>query len=229
MAQAKEQLPLKLTRARVPLAEDAAVIAPLAKAVAHRLLDEERRRSRVPLVEEDEEPVRLRVPKAVAEAVQADPAAAVRAMAKAAEEKLAAITEKNLAVGQRSVDGGALTTGPEQGPGFPVNEDPTAFTNWESEQPPTWKGFYDVTDHKSGTLNARWWFGGAFWQKGDPEEARRTGVRLSMLSHLQFSTQYAWRGLRECPSDPYPLPPYVMAALPPGVGIDGKYVKRKRA
>lgn len=209
MAQEKEQLPLNLKRTRITLVRQRFAV-----------------RKRLALLEEEgDEEVRLRVPTAVAQAVHADPAAAVRAMARKAEEELAAITAGNVAVTQRSVDG-TMLPGIAQGPGFLVNEDVALYTSWESKERPTWVGFYDVTDHESGTLNTRWWWGAESWLKGDPQAAAMTRSRLAEITHEDFVKNYAWRGLKERPRDAYPLPPYVLEDLPPGAPVDGKYVKR---
>lgn len=165
-------------------------------------------RARIPLVEEvepvrpskrlpleDTEEVHLRVPTAVAKVVTADPAASVKALAEEAQRRLATITEQNL---------------PAEG--WPANEDPEVFTNWETEAAPKCIGFWDVTDHKSGTLNVRWWFGGVWWTKGHPDDAS-----APRLSHDQFKTQYAWRGLRNPPPDAYPCPPYRGHEAPVGI------------
>lgn len=178
-------------------------------------------RARVPLEDDDDlMPVRLRVPKAVAAVVEGDPASAIRALAKASEVLLAKISETNMPVGQAVIDG-QLRTMPagsaESRQGWPANENPEMYTGWFIENEPHWKGFYDVTDHASGTLSARWWFGGVWWQKGDPREAQQTGVTLTRLSHEQFKTQYAWRGLREGKANwPYFCPPYNAKELPAG-------------
>lgn len=189
-------------------------------------------RGRVPLLE-DEEDLPIRLPKKVAAAVLADPAGAVKAMAKAAEDKLAALTANGTAVDVIQVDGELRTPTPERAldqsrAGWPVNENAALYTNWESNVDPVWQGFYDVTDSKTGTLNARWWWVPLvkFWVQGDPlDPGRRNTV---CLTAWQFRESYAWRGLRECPVEAYPIPPYRVEHLPPGAAVNGKYIKRTR-
>lgn len=186
-------------------------------------------RARIPLLEDGEE-VRLRVPTAVAQAVQADPAAVVRAMARAAEEKLKEITEKNIPVRE----------------GWPTNEDPDYYTPWATTEPPAFDGLYDVTDNRSGTLNARWWFCGTqgplmWFAEGPPPldlddvvralsagRSPRLKPTAKAVMHDEFIGErgLAWRGLRQQPRDPYPVPPYWPPHLPPGAAINGKYIKR---
>lgn len=159
-------------------------------------------RQRVPLEEYEE--LRIRVPRRVAEAVEADPAAAMKAMARAGEEKLAALGTK--------------------GPGFPADE-PRIFTPWATAWAPTWDGWYDVTDSLTGTMNERWWYcgssGSRAWFTKSPQEK---GARRMM--HDEFvERSLAWRGLKEAPPS-YPTPPYWPQLLPDSVAIDGKYIKR---
>lgn len=192
-------------------------------------------RGRVPLLE-DEEDLPIRLPKQVAAAVAADPAGAVRAMAKASEDKLAALTASGTAVDVIQVDGELRTPTPERAldqsrAGWPVNEDATLYTNWESTALPHWAGFYDVTDSKTGTLNARWWWAPQtdFWITDDPlAPPRKNGKIPSSMTGAQFRESYAWRGLKREPVDAYPVPPYQVEYLPAGVAISGKYLKRTR-
>lgn len=100
---------------------------------------------------------------------------------------------------------------------------------WESKERPPMVGLWEVTDHKTGTLVARWWFGGVWWLKTDDP---RYAVRTPGLSHEQFATQYAWRGLRRPHSDVYPCPPYtsfelVARAKREGHSIATPYVRFK--
>lgn len=83
-----------------------------------------------------------------------------------------------------------------------------ARSEWskDGERPPL-NGWWEVTDHKTGALLARWWYDGD-WSKGDPKDKVST-----WLSHAQFMTQYAWRGLQLPHPDVYPCPPYVSTNL----------------
>jgi hypothetical protein len=160
----------------------------------------------------------------VAAAVKADPAAAIKALSDAAVKKLEAITNGEKSIREVEVDGKIVPVVSDQKEGFPINEDPNYFTHWECVHMPQWPGFYDVTDHKSGTLNARWWWGGlGHWFDGDPQVKK-----AKEIPHSVFQLHYAWRGLKQMPRDAYPVPPYDVNALPPGVAIDGKYIKRTR-
>lgn len=155
---------------------------------------------RVPLLDDEPAPTR-RIP-----LEEPDPAARVRAMAEASQRKLEEITTSGTAVEQVIIDGQLRPVptselGSRQG--WPVNEDPNLYTNWATEGDPPLNGFWDVTDHKTGTLSARWWFDGLLWVKGDPRERGAT-----RLTSEQFRTQYAWRGLREPGLDTYECPPY---------------------
>lgn len=180
-------------------------------------------RPRVPLIE-DEEEIRVRLPKAAAAAVQANPEAAVRALAEQAQRQLAEITDKNVPVGQVLVDGQLRQENvTEKLPDSWLHLGAEAYSPWESKEDPPRPGTWMVTDHKTGAMLKLWWFGGAYWYKGDP---RLKGT--TVLSADQFRSQYAWRGLKECPSWPYPVPPYSPQELPHGAGLDGKYVKRTR-
>lgn len=184
---------------------------------------------RTALLELEDEEFRVRLPTKVAQAVANDPAAAVKALAAAGEKMLADITAQNKPIGQTLIDGKLVPESPNAAgahAGWPANEDPSIYSPWFTEEAPYWKGFYDVTDHKTGTLNARWWFGGVWWYKGDPSDI---GHRGTALTHDDFKKQYAWRGGQEGVVDknwPYTNPPYNIAELPPGVPFVGKYIRR---
>ena len=97
---------------------------------------------------------------------------------------------------------------------FPAEDqviDPDAFlpkSAWETKEDPPCPGWWEVTDHKTGTLLARWWFDGVWWKKGDPRVRGQAGMNRD-----QFRSQYAWRGLREPHADVYPCPPYASKDL----------------
>lgn len=175
---------------------------------------------RTPLLELDEETIQVRLPTKVAAAIQADPAAAVKALARKAEEELAKITEANKAIGQKIVDGKLVSEPANEAgmhTGWPVNEDPAKYSSWFVELPPHWKGFYDVTDIVTGTLNTRWWWDGEDWLDGDQKP----------ITHDRFRATYAWRGHRPGAALAWPYaPPYIITELPPGVPYAGKYVRR---
>lgn len=219
MARHVQQAELPLVRARVPLLEDEEPAkSNYAKRVEKMMSTRAER--------EDDEIIQVRLPTKVAQAVQADPGAAVRALAKAGEEMLAGITAGQKEVGQAIIDGELRTVPPNQAEartGWPANEDPAAFTPWFTTDKPHWPGFYDVTDVKTGTLNARWWWDGLVWCKGHPDDKVATRLR-----HDHFVTQYAWRGLRAHSSVYwiYTGPPYKVRELPPGAPFSSKYVKR---
>lgn len=61
------------------------------------------------------------------------------------------------------------------------------LTDWETKTPPPMAGWWDITDHKTGTVDERWWFDGQLWmaKQGAP------GV-----THADFALVYAWRGLK---------------------------------
>ena len=107
--------------------------------------------------------------------------------------------------------------------------DAIGYPPWESKGAPPCVGLWEVTDHKTGTLLARWWFGGVWWLKtSDPNE--RNPI---MLSHWKFEENYAWRGLRAPSTDIYPCPPYSSKdladrALAFGVGIRTTHIKMTR-
>lgn len=77
------------------------------------------------------------------------------------------------------------------------------MTPWSGERPPM-AGYWEVTDHKTGTLSERWWWSGAHWELPEAEgESPR-----NFIGHESFMAAYAWRGLQEMPKEGYPIPPY---------------------
>lgn len=86
------------------------------------------------------------------------------------------------------------------------------MTPWCTEERPPVPGYWEVTDHKTGTLSEHWWWSGAHWElpEGAGESPR------NFVGHESFKAAYAWRGLKEPPKEGYPIPPYnaMMFALP---------------
>lgn len=166
-----------------------------------------------------------------------DPVAQMRAMARASEAQLAALTERGQEVGQAVIDGQLRVISPDQieaRQGWPANENPQLYTAWETQAAPTWDGFYDITDSRTGTLNERWWFQGSsgpmMWFKDWQDRGSDLTPTRNAVMHDEFVERgLAWRGLREEPRDPYPVPPYWPPLLPPKVALDGKHIKRTRA
>lgn len=134
------------------------------------------------LEEMEEEELRLRVPKKVAEAVAADPEGATQHLKKEAERL--AVPELNTA---EPWVAGAL-----------------GCTKWFCWEVPPCQGLYEVTEHRTGAVIERWWFhGGSVWKKSGDRFAN-----LPSIYHHDFARQYAWRGLAEMPAEGYPIPPY---------------------
>lgn len=218
MAKAQEQIPLNIPRARIPLLE---LGSPMTLGAE---------------IEEDLEELRIRVPNRVAAAVAVDPGAAVRFLASQGERMLAEITAKNKPAHMVMIDGKLKVPSAdsmEGREGFPVNENPELYTKWETVAPPVWDGFWDVTDSRTGTLNARWWFvqsnGPMVWYKEWMDRGSEFHAAKGGLMHDEFIEKgYAWRGLREHPTTPYPVPPYWPFLLPDKAAVDGKYIKRSR-
>lgn len=89
-----------------------------------------------------------------------------------------------------------------------------ACTKWCSDDKPPCPGWWDVTDHKTGTMRARWWFGGVWWVMGD-DPYKDTTPRIYWE---KFIREFAWRGLKVMPTS-YPAPPYQVKQLPAGARV----------
>lgn len=96
-------------------------------------------------------------------------------------------------------------------------EDALGLTPWSTDFPPC-AGYWQVTDHKTGTLRDLWWFDAvpAMWRKRpDVGTAAAAADCLPGATHYQWSLThdefrdlYAWRGLAVPHPHGYPCPPY---------------------
>ena len=73
--------------------------------------------------------------------------------------------------------------------------DHIGFTDWERVAPPPCAGWWDVTDHKTGSVQTRLWFDGRLWTL----DASFFGRALP-FTHKAFKRTYAWRGLKSPPT-----------------------------
>lgn len=83
------------------------------------------------------------------------------------------------------------------------------YTKWECEVDPPMPGWWEVTDHQSGTLLARWWFDmGSTWWRAVEKDGQVVSLVDAMAPHV-FRRLYAWRGLLNPHPSGYALPPYM--------------------
>lgn len=82
---------------------------------------------------------------------------------------------------------------------FRVDVEAYGRTAWETKTPPPCAGYWEVTDHATGSDLGRWFYDGAEWWVFDAPES---GIRR-FVAAATFGETYAWRGLRAPHLDGY--------------------------